>query len=65
MRVHPLFGLMMSSSHVFICTVDSDDDDDDDLYPSPTNDTVRLKTAHGGRRSHGARINAGHSTTEC
>ena len=56
---------MMSSSHVFICTVDSDDDDDDDLYPSPTNDTVRLKTAHGGRRSHGARINAGHSTTEC
>ena len=49
----------------FVCTFASDEDDDDDSYPSQTNDTVRLKTARAGRRSHGARINGGHSTTEC
>ncbi|XP_028415638.1 uncharacterized protein LOC114539003 [Dendronephthya gigantea] len=44
-----------------------DDDDDDDYgdYSPPTNDKVRLKTARAGRRSHGARINEGNTTTEC
>lgn len=40
----------------------SDDNDEDDLYG---NDTVRLKTAKGGRKSRGERINCGQSTTEC
>jgi hypothetical protein len=46
-------------------SISDEDDDNDDLYPSPTQDTVRLKRARSGRRTHGARINGGQSTTEC